>query len=177
MFNNLVHRTKRKRPFLLLEVVLSLSLLVMLFGTLAFLQKDLFFSKKRQQAVYQSFVSEQRAYTVLRSVFHSAKNVECFTPEYLPKLCSCMFDRGVYQDPELSGLVRGELYFSQEHQTLELVVYNSHMLEKSEKIFILDHVKDVRVIAKSLDRLEVHIVREVPAISSHSLIYSFRLVV
>lgn len=177
MSGYIVYLKRRKQAFLLLEMVLSLSLLAMLLGTVAFLQKDLLFSRRHQNAVYKAFVDEQHAYVVLRSVFNSAKQVKCYAPASCSQLASCIFDRGICRDPELSGCVRGEIYFSQENQTLELIVHSLRAFEKSEKILVLDHVKNVHMVETSLDRLEVRILREVPGVSSHSLMYLFRLVV
>lgn len=165
---------KHKRSFLLLEVVLSLGLLALLFGCLALVQKDLFFSRTQQNAVYQSFRDEQRAYALLRTFFHSAQNLEVYSTSD-PKVCSCIFDRGVRRDPALSGFVRGELYFFQEKRSIELMVYNLYISEKNARVPVLDHVSEFCIIERSADCLECRITREVPGGYSHSLVYLFRL--
>lgn len=165
---------KPKRAFLLLEVVIAICLLTILFGSLAYLHRRLCVSRRQQKVVYKTFLDEHQAYVLLRSIFDSVKKVQV-TQEIGQEGPSCcfMFDRGVYRDPELSGQVRGELIFSHQENHLELIVHSLTVPDKSERIVVLDGVKQVEFMWLHGTRMAVKVLRETPLGAWHLLEYHF----
>lgn len=155
--------TRQKRSFQLLEVMIALGLLTILLGSLAFMQKRIYYSRKQQDQVYKTFLDEYRAYTVLRSIFCCAQNIRIVSnAEQGDAVCSFIFDRGVSRNPELSGEVRGDLIFSSKDKNIRLMIYNLSEPNKNECIIVLDHVthSDFILTNDTIRTMIIKLVRE-----------------
>lgn len=101
-----------------MEVLVSITLFAVLFSVLGFWQRHMFCSTKRDEKVYKTFLQENYAYKQLRTIFRATSQIE----EVPGALCSVVFDRGVYRDPDLAGEVEGSLYYHKEEGRLELQI-------------------------------------------------------
>lgn len=182
MCSSLVSLHKRKkRSFVLVEVLVSLTLFSLLFCTLGFWQRHLLISSKRDEQLYKIFLQENSAYKKLRELFRFASQFGDLSSE---SLCSVVFDRGVYRDPELAGEVAAVLYYNEQFQRLELRIRSLKNQYKIETFVLLDHVSRVYCTPsfRNLenpdlpDRVGLHIYRNFPnSQRERLLVYQFAL--
>lgn len=170
---------RKKRSFVLVEVLVSLVLFSLLFGTLGFWQRHLLISSKRNEQLYKVFLQENNAYKKLRELFRFTSQFESLSSE---SLCSVVFDRGVYRDPELAGEVAAILYYNEQFQRLELCIRSLKNQDKMEIFVLLDHVSRVYCTPSFRhlentdfpDRIGLHIYRNSPnSQRERLLVYQF----
>ncbi|WP_434601906.1 DUF1494 domain-containing protein [Chlamydia crocodili] len=178
MRSNITSSKKRKRSFLLMEVLVSITLFALLFSVLGFWQRQMFCSNRRNERVYKTFLQESYAYKKLRTVFCATSHIE----EIPGALCSVVFDRGVYRDPELAGEVAGSLYYHQSLGRLELQIRSLRNHTKVETALLLDNVSKIDIVPQRNtgdqelpERLLIVIHRSFPEGSERILSYQFAL--
>ncbi|MDS0919522.1 DUF1494 domain-containing protein [Chlamydia psittaci] len=167
---------KQKRSFLLMEVLVSITLFAVLFSVLGFWQRHMFCSTKRDEKVYKTFLQENYAYKQLRTIFRATSQIE----EVPGALCSVVFDRGVYRDPDLAGEVEGSLYYHKEEGRLELQIRSLRNHGKVETSLLLDNVSQVAIVPRGSDpelpeRMQMVIHRHFPKSTERVLTYQFAL--
>ncbi|EPP38850.1 hypothetical protein BOKEGFJH_00700 [Chlamydia avium] len=182
MRDSLVSLYKRKkRSFLLVEVLVSFTLFFLIFCALGFWQRHLLISSRRNERLYKSFLQENIAYKKLRELFRFTSQFESLSSD---TLCSVIFDRGVYSDPELAGEVAGFLCYNTHRKQLDLCIRSLKNQHKMETFVLLDHVSRVCCIPFSRDaenndlpnRVTLHIYRNSPNLCQERLlVYQFNL--
>ncbi|EPP34903.1 hypothetical protein CP10139811_0665 [Chlamydia ibidis] len=168
---------RRKHSFLLLEVTVSFTLLGLLLATLGFWHTRMFCTQKKNEKIYAIFLQENRAYFQLRNLFSSVYDLP---KENTTSLCSVMFDRGVYRDPDLAGVVRGDVVYNFSDRKLELHIQSLRNSHKRERLILLNHVSHVDFSSlgdenRANREIYVTICREVPGHSARTLSYQFPL--
>ncbi|WP_213358260.1 DUF1494 domain-containing protein [Chlamydiifrater phoenicopteri] len=133
-------RRKSKRSFLLTEVVVCLSLMSILLGSIGFWQLLIAKKHERHKELYRVFGDESLAYKRLRAVFGSITEDFSLCSEG-DSVCSFVFDRGVYKIPALSGNVRGRLVYDKEERVLSLIIQSQSSLDLEEESRLLDNVE------------------------------------
>ncbi|QVE49466.1 DUF1494 domain-containing protein [Chlamydia crocodili] len=178
MRSNIIFLKKRKHSFLLMEVLVSITLFALLFSVLGFWQRQMFCSSRRDERAYKTFLQENYAYKKLRTVFCSTSRIE----EIPGALCSVIFDRGVYKDPELAGEVAGSLYYHQSQGRLELQIRSLRNHAKVETALLLENISKVDIVPQRNaggqglpERLLIVIHRSFPEGNERILSYQFAL--
>lgn len=138
-----------RRSFLLMELLLSLTLLSVLLTSLGMWSHTIFFSHKKKEVTFQAFAEEQRAYHQLRSWFSTATSLSLSSQG----LCSMMFDRGIYSDPDLAGKVSGTLVYDQQTHQLLLLIQSLRNPSKHERISLLKQVSAASCSCVNNERL------------------------
>ncbi|WP_375793987.1 DUF1494 domain-containing protein [Chlamydia sp. 12-01] len=161
-----------------MEVLVSITLFALLFSILGFWQRQMFCSSRRDERAYKTFLQESYAYKKLRTIFCATSHME----EIPGALCSVIFDRGVYRDPELAGEVAGSLYYHQSQGRLELQIRSLRNHTKIETVLLLDNVSKVDIVPQRNtrdqelpDRVLMVIHRSFPQGNERTLSYQFAL--
>ncbi|ANH78620.1 DUF1494 domain-containing protein [Candidatus Chlamydia sanziniae] len=170
---------KHKRSFLLIELLITLTLMAFLLGVLGFWYRRIYCFQKQKERSYALYVEENRAYKTLRTMFNAALAPR----ENLPgMLYTLTFDRGVYRDPELAGEVRACLYHDVEGQELKLRISNMKREDKTETLLLLSHVKHVTITYQDAPdpnefskKIGCTIIQELPGFQIRTLNYQFAL--
>lgn len=168
------HKVK-KRPMLLIEVILSFTLFALLFGILGFWQRQIFLSSRSKEQAYAAFSQENMAYRRLRDLFLSISQCTLSSSD---ALCSFVCDRGVYRDPELSGEVAASLCYDTQGQRLELHIHSLRNTGKKEILTLLDRVSGVSLTPLwdiQPNRLVMEIHRRAPGNQERIFAYQFAL--
>lgn len=172
---------REKRPFFLVEILVALTLFSLLFCSLGFWQRHLAISSQRDVRLYRVFLQEHIAYKKLRELFRFTSQ---FNELSSVSLCAVVFDRGVYQDPELAGEVAAALHYNTQQQQLELSIHSLQNPAKQETFVLLDHVSGVDCLPLFRNsgnsdlptRVILHIYRNSPHIhQERQLVYQFAL--
>ncbi|WP_232500674.1 DUF1494 domain-containing protein [Chlamydia felis] len=166
-----------------MELLVSITLFALLFSVLGFWQRYMFCSSKHNERSYKTFLQENYAYKKLRTVFRATSQIED-VPGFL---CSMVFDRGVYRDPELAGEVAGSLYYHRDLGRLELQIRSLRNQSKVETLLLLDNVHRVDVVPQRVggcqnsedsrlpERVMMIIHRHFPKDGERVLTYQFAL--
>ncbi|WP_281412406.1 DUF1494 domain-containing protein [Chlamydiifrater volucris] len=138
-------REKVKRSFLLTEVVVCLSLMIILLGSIGFWQLLVVKKHERHKEICKMFEDESLAYKRLRAVFGAIVGDLSLTPKE-KTICSFIFDRGVYKVPALSGNVYGSLVYDEEEGVLSLVIQSQNSPDLVEESYLLSNVSSLTLV-------------------------------
>lgn len=147
------HRLKQKKPFLLLEVLIALSLISMLCLFLfSFLKQNLQVEKRMDQARHL-ILERQNLQTRIQDLVMSVKAdtdayplyTQVFPKENFPSLI-LSFDHGIDPDPLFSGGLIGRIYIDENHN-LCLVLWPNHPDKKHywRKEVLLSNISDFAI--------------------------------
>src|ERR1700733_12934608 len=130
----------KKRAFTLIEVVVSLTLLSLLLGTLFFYYRSLSTQKKGMSDHLWALKEETFCEMRLRPLFSSCNSL--FTAENSHLVFTC--ERKAEQDPLLSGKVLARLFWDQGSETLCITFWpdpKTKLKTPSETLLLIDHVQ------------------------------------
>ncbi|WP_100934301.1 DUF1494 domain-containing protein [Candidatus Chlamydia corallus] len=179
MRNSITSKKKQKRGFVLMELLMSFTLIALLLGTLGFWYRKIYSVQKQKERIYNLYIEENRAYKQLRTLFSMSLSSSSQDPG---SLFSLIFDRGVYRDPKLAGAVRASLYHDTKEHRLELRICNMKDETHSETQLLLSHVTSVVISYqknpnpdKLPEKVALTITREPKAYPVRTLTYQFAL--
>ena len=164
---------KKKRPFLLLEILVALSLMAMLLSLLfSFLVQSLRVESKMEKAREQILERQNlqvRIQDILTSLRITGKGSPLYTQKF-PKeenySLIALFDNGIDPEPPFSGAVIGRIYID-ENQDLVLSYWPSDSDEKERhwrKEILFANVSDIQLFFLSPDERESFIHTERPKV-------------
>ncbi|AEP35436.1 Hypothetical protein CTO_0617 [Chlamydia trachomatis A2497] len=167
-------KIKKKRAFLLSELLIACVLISLLLGSLGYWTRRIWISHKEKEHVYRIFLNESKTYRFLRGTFLSTIAME--GQEELV----FSFDRGVYVDPHLAGVVQGTLHYDPITQEISLIVASEREEARQEKISLWTHVLSMewkvlryQGLGEGPDRVYLTLVRKVGALPPRTLSYIF----
>nr|CRI44060.1 Uncharacterized protein BN1224_H12_EU_00070 [Chlamydia pneumoniae]CRI73491.1 Uncharacterized protein BN1224_YK41_BX_00090 [Chlamydia pneumoniae] len=174
---NSIAMKKQKRGFVLMELLMSFTLIALLLGTLGFWYRKIYTVQKQKERIYNFYIEESRAYKQLRTLFSMSLSSSYEEPG---SLFSLIFDRGVYRDPKLAGAVRASLHHDTKDQRLELRICNIKDQSYFETQRLLSHVTHVVLSfqrnpdpEKLPETIALTITREPKAYPPRTLTYQF----
>ncbi|MBQ8498938.1 DUF1494 domain-containing protein [Chlamydia sp.] len=165
---------KRRRSFLLSELLIACVLISLLLGSLGYWTRRIWVSHKEKEQVYRIFLHEEKMYRLLREFFLSTTSIK-ETREGLV----FSFDRGVYIDPDLAGFVQGTLHYDPESQEVFLILASQRKQGHQEKLPLWNQVLAVewKVFRNQklddVDRVSLTLVRKTRALPPRTLSYMF----
>ncbi|AAF39652.1 DUF1494 domain-containing protein [Chlamydia muridarum str. Nigg] len=167
-------KIKGKRSFLLSEFLVACVLISLLLGSLGYWTRRIWVSHKEKAHIYRTFLHDGKMYRLLRDIFLSTTSIE----EGQELVFS--FDRGVYVDPDLAGLVQGKLLYDPNDQELSLVISSERMEGRQETFPLWKQVLSVewrvlrqQELGRRTDRVYLTLVRKSGALPPRTLSYVF----
>lgn len=170
----MLRKIKERRSFLLSECLVACVLISLLLGSLGYWTRRIWVSHKEKERSYKTFLLDANNYRLLRDVFLST-----FVLEEGNELVFS-FDRGVYIDPDLAGVVRGRFLYDPMEQTLSLVIASEREEERQEILPLWTQVLSAewkvfrqQECGGKRERVCLTLVRKVGTLSPRTLFYVF----
>ncbi|SPN73932.1 Protein of unknown function (DUF1494) [Chlamydia serpentis] len=158
---------------------MTFTLIALLLGTLGFWYRKIYSVQQRKERIYKLYIEESRAYKQLRTLFSMSLSSY---PQEPGSLFSLTFDREVYKDPKLAGVVGASLYHDTKERSLELRIYNVKEPSYFETQLLLSDITNVIIayqknpdVDKLPTKVALTITREPKAYPPRVLMYQFAL--